>query len=150
LLPARAKRKARPRRVTARIPIARGSDLEAGHPRQKKTCYAYLLICNRSANGRGEDLEVSMAIGSTALANFIIILLIGSLAGVASNRYARGWLARVGGTTRSTVTAALVGIAGAFIGFHVSILLGLLPSPLMHYILAAIGALAVLWLWRGR
>jgi len=108
-----------------------------------------LLICNRQ-NGRREDLEDSMAVGSTALANFIIVLLIGSLAGVASNRYARGWLARVGGTTRSNVTAALVGIAGAFIGFHVSVILGLLPSPLMHYILAAIAALAVLWLWRGR
>ena len=91
-----------------------------------------------------------MAIGSTALANFIIILLIGSLAGLASNRYARSWLARLGGTTRSNLTAALIGIAGAFIGFHVSVMLGLLPSPLMHYILAAIGSLAVLWLWRGR
>ena len=46
--------------------------------------------------------------------------------------------------------AALVGIAGSFIGFHISVILGLLPSLLMHYILAALGALIVLWLWRGR
>jgi uncharacterized membrane protein YeaQ/YmgE (transglycosylase-associated protein family) len=69
---------------------------------------------------------------------------------VAFNRYARSWLARLGSTTRSEVTAALVGIAGAFIGFHISVILGLLPSPLMHYVLAAVGALIVLWLWRGR
>jgi uncharacterized membrane protein YeaQ/YmgE (transglycosylase-associated protein family) len=91
-----------------------------------------------------------MAIGSTALANLLIILIIGIVAGLAFNRYARSWLARLGGTTRSDITAALVGIAGAFIGFHISVILGLLPSPLMHYVLAAIGAVLVLWFWRGR
>ena len=91
-----------------------------------------------------------MAIGSTALANFLIILVIGIVAGLTFNRYARSWLARLGTTTRSDITAALVGIAGAFIGFHISVILGLLPSPLMHYILAAFGAMIVLWLWRGR
>jgi uncharacterized membrane protein YeaQ/YmgE (transglycosylase-associated protein family) len=91
-----------------------------------------------------------MPIGSTALANLLIILVIGIVAGLAFNRYARSWLARLGGTTRSDITAALVGIAGAFIGFHISVILGLLPSPLMHYVLAAIGAVLVLWFWRGR
>jgi hypothetical protein len=91
-----------------------------------------------------------MAVGSTALANFLIVIIIGIVAGLFFNRYARSWLARLGTTTRSDVTAALVGIAGSFIGFHISVILGLLPSPLMHYILAAAGALAVLWLWRGR
>ena len=81
---------------------------------------------------------------------FIVILIIGAVVGLAFNRYAGSWLARLGSTTRSDITAALVGIAGAFIGFHISVILGLLPSPLMHYILAAIGALIVLWLWRGR
>jgi uncharacterized membrane protein YeaQ/YmgE (transglycosylase-associated protein family) len=91
-----------------------------------------------------------MAIGSTALANLLIILIIGIVVGLVFNRYARSWLARLGTTTHSDITSALVGIAGAFIGFHVSVILGLLPSPLMHYILAAIGAALVLWLWRGR
>ena len=91
-----------------------------------------------------------MAIGSTALANLIIVLIIGIAAGLLFNRYAGNWLARLGTTTRSDITAALVGIAGAFIGFHISVILGLLPSPLLHYILAAAGALVVLWLWRGR
>ena len=91
-----------------------------------------------------------MAIGSTALANLVVILVIGIVVGLAFNRYARSWLARLGTTTRSDITAALVGIAGAFIGFHVSVIVGLLPSPLMHYLLAAVGAVVVLWLWRGR
>ena len=91
-----------------------------------------------------------MAIGSTALTNLIVILVIGAVVGLAFNRYARSWLARLGSTTRSDITAALVGIAGAFIGFHISVILGLLPSPLMHYIFSAVGALVVLWLWRGR
>jgi uncharacterized membrane protein YeaQ/YmgE (transglycosylase-associated protein family) len=91
-----------------------------------------------------------MAIGSTALFNLIIILVIGIVAGLVFNRYARSWLARLGSTSRSDATAALVGIAGAFIGFHISVILGLLPSPLMHFVLAAVGALIVLWLWRGR
>jgi hypothetical protein len=91
-----------------------------------------------------------MAIGSTALASFLIVLVIGIAAGIVFNRYARSWLARLGSTTRSDVTSALVGVAGSFIGFHISVIVGLLPSPLMHYVLAAVGALVVLWLWRGR
>jgi len=91
-----------------------------------------------------------MAIGSTALANFVIILVIGAVLGLAFNRYARSWLARLGSTTRSDITCALVGIAGSFIGFHISVILRLLPSPLMHYLAAAAGAIVVLWLWRGR
>jgi len=91
-----------------------------------------------------------MAIGSTALANFLIVLIIGIVVGLAFNRYARSWLARLGTSTHSDVTSALVGIAGAFIGFHLGVILGLLPSPLMFYLTAVIGAVVVLWLWRGR
>ena len=91
-----------------------------------------------------------MAIGSTALTNLLIILVIGIVAGLAFNRYATGWLARLGNTTRSDITSALVGISGAFIGFHVGVILGLLPSPLMLYLAAVVGAVLVLWFWRGR
>jgi uncharacterized membrane protein YeaQ/YmgE (transglycosylase-associated protein family) len=91
-----------------------------------------------------------MAIGSTALANLVIILIIGIVVGLAFNRYARGWLARLGATRSSDITSALVGIAGAFIGFHLGVILGLLPSPLMLYLAAIAGAILVLWLWRGR
>jgi uncharacterized membrane protein YeaQ/YmgE (transglycosylase-associated protein family) len=92
-----------------------------------------------------------MPILTTALANFLIILLIGIVAGLFLNRYSRGWFSRqLGGGTRSDMTSALVGIAGAFIGFHLSVIIGLLPSPLMHYLAAIVGAVLVLWLWRGR
>jgi uncharacterized membrane protein YeaQ/YmgE (transglycosylase-associated protein family) len=91
-----------------------------------------------------------MAIGSTALASLLIVVIIGIVVGLAFNRYARSWLARFGTSTRSDITSALVGIAGAFIGFHLGVVLGLLPSPLMLYLAAAIGAVVVLWLWRGR
>ena len=40
--------------------------------------------------------------------------------------------------------------AGAFIGFHLAVIVGLLPTPLMLYLAAIVGALVVLWLWRGR
>ena len=88
-----------------------------------------------------------MPILTSALANLLIILLIGVVAGLFFNRY---WLARIGGSSRGDLTSALVGIAGAFIGFHVSVIIGLLPSPLMHYLLAIVGAVLVLWLWRGK
>ena len=91
-----------------------------------------------------------MPILTTGLANLLIILLIGVVAGLFFNRYSRSWLTRIGASSRSDVTSALVGIAGAFIGFHVSVIIGLLPSPLMHYLLAIVGALLVLWLWRGK
>lgn len=91
-----------------------------------------------------------MAIGSVALVNFLIVLAIGIVVGLAFNRYARTWLARLGSTTRSDITSALVGIAGSFIGFHIGVIFGLLPSPLMLYLTAVIGAALTLWLWRGR
>ncbi len=91
-----------------------------------------------------------MAIGSTALANFLIVLIIGIVVGLAFNRYARSWLARLGTSTHSDITSALVGIAGAFIGFHLGVILGVFPSPLMFYLTAVVGAVVVLWLWRGR
>ena len=91
-----------------------------------------------------------MAIGSTALAHFLIVLIIGIVVGLFFNRYARTWLARLGTSSHSDMTSALVGVAGAFIGFHLGVILGLLPSPLMLYLAAVIGAVVVVWLWRRR
>ena len=92
-----------------------------------------------------------MPIINTALAHLLIIVAIGIIAGIAFNRFGRGWLARTVGSTRHTdITTALVGIAGAFIGFHIGVVLGLVPLPLMQYLLAVAGALVVLWAWRGR
>lgn len=91
-----------------------------------------------------------MPIVTSALANLLIILVIGIVAGLLFNRYGQNWIGRQLTTRQSDITAALVGIAGAFIGFHVGVLIGLLPSPLMLYITAIVGAVLVLWLWRGR
>ncbi|HEY5829047.1 MAG TPA: transglycosylase [Hyphomicrobiaceae bacterium] len=91
-----------------------------------------------------------MGIGGTALANLIIVLIIGIAVGLAFNRYARSWLSRLGNTRKSDITTSLVGIAGAFIGFHLGVVLSLAASPLVLYIAAAIGAAVVVWFWRGR
>lgn len=91
-----------------------------------------------------------MPIITTAVANLLIVLVIGIATGLAFNRYGQTWLRRQFVTRHSDVTSTLVGVAGAFIGFHLGVILGLLPSPLMLYIAAVIGAFLVLWFWRGR
>jgi hypothetical protein len=93
-----------------------------------------------------------MPILTTALANFIIVLLIGIITGLVFNRYGRSWLGRqvADATGAGDVTYALVGIAGSFIGFHIAVILGLLPTPLMLYLAAIVGAVLTIWLWRGR
>ena len=92
-----------------------------------------------------------MPLITTPLAHLLIILIIGIVAGIVVRRGGTSWLGRhIGTGTHTDVTTALVGIAGAFIGFHVGIVLELLPSPVMLYLLAAVGAVATLWLWRGR
>ena len=54
---------------------------------------------------------------------------------------------QIAGSKRHSVTSALVGIAGAFIGSHLIFILGLV-SGLMSLVGALIGALVVLWVWR--
>ena len=79
---------------------------------------------------------------------FLIVLVIGVVAGMVFDRVAGpGWFTRqIAGQNRHMLTSALIGIAGAFIGFHVAVLLGFLG--LAAIIGAALGAVAVLWLWR--
>lgn len=91
-----------------------------------------------------------MAILTTAVVNLIVILAIGIVVGILFNRYGRSWFGQqiAGATGVGDVTYALVGIAGSFIGFHVVVILGLLPTPLMLYLGALIGAAATIFLWR--
>lgn len=93
-----------------------------------------------------------MAILTTAVVNLIVILSIGIIIGLLINRYGRSWLGRqtASATGVGDVTYALVGIAGAFIGFHIVVILGLLPTPLMLYLGAVVGAAVTIWLWRVR
>ena len=81
---------------------------------------------------------------------FIVILVIGIAAGLLFDRLAGpSWLARqFSGSNRAIITSALVGIAGAFIGYHVAVLLALGSGLLMAIIAAALGAAAVLFAWR--
>ena len=81
---------------------------------------------------------------------FIIVLLIGIVVGVAAQRMARAsWLSRqIAGGRRAEVTSALVGIAGAFVGFHLAALVALSAGIGLLFIAAIIGAALVVWGWR--
>jgi uncharacterized membrane protein YeaQ/YmgE (transglycosylase-associated protein family) len=83
---------------------------------------------------------------TTALQTLAIVIVIGIVAGLIVNRYGRGWF----GTRASDMTVALIGIAGAFMGFHLSAAIGLVRSPVAEYLAAAAGAFVILWLWRNR
>ena len=78
----------------------------------------------------------------------LLVLVIGFVAGLIFDRFAGpGWLTRqFAGARRSMVTSALIGIAGAFIGYHIALLAKLVGAAAL--IGAAVGALAVLWVWR--
>ena len=79
---------------------------------------------------------------------FLLVLAIGIVAGVIFDRFAGpGWLTRqIAGARRGMITSALVGVAGAFIGFHLALLAKFAGAAAL--IGAAIGALVVLWVWR--
>ncbi len=79
---------------------------------------------------------------------FLLVLVIGIAAGLIFDRFAGpGWLTRqIAGARRSLVTSALIGVAGAFIGYHLAVLAKFAGAPAL--IGAAVGALVVLWVWR--
>jgi hypothetical protein len=76
------------------------------------------------------------------LANLFIPIIVGILASFAFNRYARAWFPMQIGVIADS-TSALVGIAGAFIGLHIGIVLGLSSWPLA----AVSGTFATMWGW---
>ncbi|MGA7450011.1 MAG: transglycosylase [Rhodoplanes sp.] len=80
---------------------------------------------------------------------FLLVLVIGIIAGVLFDRLAGpSWLARqFSGSTRGIVTSALVGVAGAFVGYHIA-LLALGGGLVSSVIAAAAGAAVVLFVWR--
>lgn len=81
---------------------------------------------------------------------FIIVLLIGIIAGVIAERgFNTSWLSRRLAGTRADLTSALVGIAGAFIGFHVVALVALSAGMLVIFLGAIVGAALVLWGWKN-
>jgi uncharacterized membrane protein YeaQ/YmgE (transglycosylase-associated protein family) len=81
---------------------------------------------------------------------FLLVLVIGIAAGLLFDRLAGpSWLARqFSGSTRGIVTSALVGVAGAFVGYQVALLLALGGGIVTTVIAAALGAAVVLFAWR--
>jgi uncharacterized membrane protein YeaQ/YmgE (transglycosylase-associated protein family) len=81
---------------------------------------------------------------------FLLVLVIGIVAGILFDRLAGpSWLSRqFSGSTRGIITSALVGVAGAFVGYHIAVLLALGGGLVTSVIGAAVGAAAVLFAWR--
>ena len=81
---------------------------------------------------------------------FLLVLIIGIVAGVLFDRLVGpSWLARqFSGSSRGIITSALVGIAGAFVGYHIAVLLTLGGGLVTAVIAAAAGAALVLFAWR--
>jgi hypothetical protein len=79
----------------------------------------------------------------------VLVLAIGIFAGLLFDRLAGpSWLSRqFSGSTRGIVTSALVGVAGAFIGYHIA-MLALGGGLMISLIAAAAGSAAVLLVWR--
>ncbi|MGA7994238.1 MAG: transglycosylase [Bradyrhizobium sp.] len=80
---------------------------------------------------------------------FLLVLAIGIVAGILFDRLAGpSWLARqFSGSSRGIITSILVGVAGAFVGYHIAVLAlggGLIAS----LVAAAAGAAVVLFVWR--
>jgi uncharacterized membrane protein YeaQ/YmgE (transglycosylase-associated protein family) len=83
-------------------------------------------------------------------ATFLLVLVIGIVAGILFDRLAGpSWLARqFSGSTRGIITSALVGVAGAFVGYHIAVLLALGGGLVTLIVSAAAGAAVVLFIWR--
>ena len=81
---------------------------------------------------------------------FLLVLVIGIVAGILFDWVAGpSWLTRqFSGSTRGIITSALVGVAGAFVGYHIAVLLALGGGLVMPVIAAAAGAAVVLFAWR--
>ncbi len=81
---------------------------------------------------------------------FPLIIVIGIIAGFLFDRLAGpSWLARqFSGSTRGIITSALVGVAGAFVGYHIALLLALTGGLVVTIIAASAGAIVVLFAWR--
>jgi uncharacterized membrane protein YeaQ/YmgE (transglycosylase-associated protein family) len=81
---------------------------------------------------------------------FLLVPAIGIVAGILFDRLAGpSWLARqFAGSTRGIVTSALVGVAGAFAGYHIAVLLAFGGGLVTSAIAAAAGAAVLLFAWR--
>jgi uncharacterized membrane protein YeaQ/YmgE (transglycosylase-associated protein family) len=84
------------------------------------------------------------------IVTLFLVLAIGIVVGIIFDRLAGpSWLARqFAGSTRGIITSALVGVAGAFVGYHIAMLLALGGGMVTSGIAAAAGAALILFAWR--
>ncbi len=80
------------------------------------------------------------------MVSLLATVVIGILASFGFNWYARRWFPMQIGVIVDR-TSALVGIAGAFIGLHIGIVLGLSSWLPLLYIAAVISTFATMWAW---
>ena len=81
---------------------------------------------------------------------FVLVLVIGIAAGLIAHRMFRpSWFARQIAGGRAALTSALVGIAGAFVGFHLLALVVPTIGTGVVLIGAVVGAAVFLWGWRS-
>lgn len=81
--------------------------------------------------------------------SLLLVFILGAAVGVLYDRFAGpGWLARQFAGPRGMVTSALVGVAGASIGFFVALLLGLVVL-IWLLIFGLAGAVLVVLGWRA-
>jgi uncharacterized membrane protein YeaQ/YmgE (transglycosylase-associated protein family) len=106
----------------------------------------------RSSTDQAQGGFLPMASLADPVVVFIIVVLIGIVAGLLAQRFfPSSWISQqIAGRHRGTVTSALVGIAGSFIGLHLGALSKLASSgSLAPFVAAAIGAVLVLWGWKA-
>lgn len=78
---------------------------------------------------------------------FLLILVIGFAIGILIYGYAgSNWINQLTGTRRGQLTSGLVGVAGAFLGYHLAVILGLLGAVAL--LIAAVCSAALVWIWR--
>ena len=76
--------------------------------------------------GEAGEREQPMTGLSDPAVSFVLVLLIGIVAGLIAHRISRvSWLSHITGSHRAAVTNVLVGVAGAFVGYHIAVLLRL-------------------------
>lgn len=83
------------------------------------------------------------------LLTFIILVIIGAAVGWAMLHHGSTWLRQQFATSSGEITYGLVGVAGSFMGYFIGGILGV-GAPILLYILAAVGAVLTIYLWRGR
>ena len=103
------------------------------------------VLAMNSPTGKGPSMRAS-----DPIVTFLLVLVIGIAAGILFDRLAKpSWLARqFSGSTRGIITSALVGVAGAFVGYHIAVLLAPGGGLVTSIIAAAAGAAVVLVAWR--